>query len=51
MLAQSATIPDPRDPSAHERCNLGARHRWGVEAGFLVEKHQGYQLGLLDKAE
>jgi hypothetical protein len=27
----------------HERCNLGARHRWGVEANILVEKHQGYQ--------
>lgn len=27
----------------HERCNLGARHRWGIEASFLVEKHQGYQ--------
>jgi hypothetical protein len=26
----------------HERCNLGARHRWGIEEGFLVEKHQGY---------
>ena len=26
----------------HERCNLGARFRWGIEAGFLVEKHQGY---------
>ena len=26
----------------HERCNLGARHRWGIKAGFLVEKHQGY---------
>jgi hypothetical protein len=25
------------------RCNLGARHRWGIESGFLVEKHQGYQ--------
>jgi hypothetical protein len=25
-----------------ERCNLAARHRWGIEAGFLVEKHQGY---------
>jgi hypothetical protein len=24
------------------RCNLGARYRWGIEAGFLVEKHQGY---------
>ena len=29
--------------NVHERCNLGARHRWGIEAGFLVEKHQGYQ--------
>ena len=26
----------------HERCNLGARHRWGIEATILVEKHQGY---------
>jgi hypothetical protein len=28
--------------NVHTRCNLGARHRWGIEAGFLVEKHQGY---------
>lgn len=27
----------------HERCNLGARSRWGIETGFLVEKHHGYQ--------
>jgi len=27
----------------HERCNLGARHRWGIESSFLVEKHHGYQ--------
>jgi len=27
----------------HERCNLGARHRWGIENGFLVEKRFGYQ--------
>jgi hypothetical protein len=27
----------------HERCNLGARHRWGIENSFLVEKHHGYQ--------
>jgi hypothetical protein len=27
----------------HQRCNLGARHRWGIESGFLVEKRQGYQ--------
>jgi hypothetical protein len=26
----------------HERCNLGARYRWGIEACILVEKHQGY---------
>jgi len=26
----------------HESCNLGARHRWGIEAGFLVEKCHGY---------
>jgi len=28
--------------NVHQRCNLGARYRWGIEAGFLVEKHQGY---------
>ena len=28
--------------NVHERCNLGARYCWGIEAGFLVEKHQGY---------
>jgi hypothetical protein len=27
----------------HERCNLGARHRWAIETGFLVEKRHGYQ--------
>ncbi len=26
-----------RRDTVHERCNLGARHRWGIEAGFLVE--------------
>jgi hypothetical protein len=26
----------------HERCNLGARHRWAIEEMILVEKHQGY---------
>lgn len=26
----------------HERCNLGARHRWAIEETILVEKHQGY---------
>ena len=28
--------------NVHERCNLAARHRQGIESGFLVEKHQGY---------
>ncbi|MEI6987370.1 MAG: transposase family protein [Rhodospirillaceae bacterium] len=32
-----------RRENVHERCNLGGRYRWGIEAGFLVEKHQGYQ--------
>ena len=27
----------------HERCNLGARHRWDIESGILVEKRHGYQ--------
>jgi hypothetical protein len=27
----------------HERCNLGARSRWSIENGILVEKHHGYQ--------
>ena len=27
----------------HSRCNLGARHRWGIEACLLVEKHHGYE--------
>ena len=26
----------------HERCNLGALHRWAIESGFLVEKRHGY---------
>jgi hypothetical protein len=26
----------------HERCNLGARYRWGIEISMLVEKRQGY---------
>lgn len=29
--------------NVHPRCNLGARHRWGIESGLLVEKHHGYQ--------
>ncbi len=29
--------------NVHERCNLAARHRWGIESALLVEKRQGYQ--------
>jgi hypothetical protein len=29
--------------NVHERCNLGARHRWGIESIILVEKRHGYQ--------
>jgi len=28
--------------NVHERCNLGARHRWAIESGILVEKRHGY---------
>lgn len=28
--------------NVQERCNLGARHRWAIESGFLVEKCHGY---------
>ena len=28
--------------NVHERSNLAARHRQGIESGFSVEKHQGY---------
>jgi hypothetical protein len=28
--------------NVHGRCNLAARHRWGIESCILVEKHQGY---------
>jgi hypothetical protein len=36
----SSVLPSPEN--VHERCNLGARHRWGIEEGILVEKHHGY---------
>jgi hypothetical protein len=26
----------------HERCNLGARPRWGIESEILVDKRHGY---------
>ncbi len=28
--------------NVHKRCNLGGRHRWAIEEGFLAEKCQGY---------
>ncbi len=28
--------------NVHDRCNLAARYRWGIESCILVEKHQGY---------
>jgi len=28
--------------NVHERCNLCARHRWGIESGILIEKRHGY---------
>jgi len=37
-----SSVPLNRD-NVHERCNLGARYRWGIEEGILVEKRQGYQ--------
>jgi len=33
--------------NVHQRCNLAARYRWGIESHFLVEKHQGYSYGHL----
>ena len=29
--------------NVHQRWNLGARHRWGIESGILVVKRHGYQ--------
>lgn len=29
--------------NVQDRCNLMGRKRWGIESGFNVEKHQGYQ--------
>lgn len=31
-----------RRENVHERCNLGARHRWGIEVSMQVEKRHGY---------
>ena len=45
-LKHRATPVSPGQPLSHnhvhERCNLSARQRGGIEAGSLVEKHQGY---------
>lgn len=29
--------------NVHERCNLSAHHRWGIENNILVEKRHGYR--------
>jgi hypothetical protein len=35
---------EPLEPkNIHERCNLGARHRWNIETELLAQKRQGYQ--------
>jgi hypothetical protein len=41
---QHVWLSSPRlDPyTVHERCNRGARQRWGIETSLLVEKCQGY---------
>ena len=31
-----------RCDNVHERCNLGGRYRWGIEASMQTEKHGGY---------
>jgi len=28
--------------NVHERCNLGARYRWGIETSLQIEKRRGY---------
>ncbi len=28
--------------NVNERCNLGARNRWGIETGILIEKQHGF---------
>ena len=38
----SKRVGTARSGMIHERCNLGARHRWAIESGLLVEKRQGY---------
>ena len=44
MTSEHAWISDKSliAQNVHERCNQTARHRQGIESGFLVEKHQGY---------
>jgi len=31
------------EDNVHDRCNLLARHRWGIETNILIEKRHGYQ--------
>jgi hypothetical protein len=37
-----SSVPLSRE-NVHGRCNLGARHRWGIEEGILVQKRHGYR--------
>ncbi len=43
--ARHAWISDEplRWDTVHERCNLGARWRWGIEDSMQTEKHRGYR--------
>ncbi len=43
--ARHAWISDEplRWNTVHERCNLGARARWGIEDSMNTEKHRGYR--------
>jgi len=37
-----SSVPLSKD-NVHLRCNLGARHRWAIESGILIEKQYGYR--------
>jgi hypothetical protein len=42
--ARHVWLSSHRVSQAHvyQRCNLGARHRWGIEINIQIEKRQGY---------
>ncbi len=41
-MQQPTLQPPSHAPQRPRALQSGARHRWGIEANFLVEKHQGY---------